>query len=61
MDLITGYKEILPEAQIMTDNVTIPSRFALTSACTESSWFSTWKHELSIKNSYAKTSELKQL
>ena len=55
MDFITGYKEILPEAQIMTDSVTIPSRLALTSACTESSWFSPWKHELSIKNSYAQT------
>ena len=54
MDWITGYKEILSEAQIM-NNVTIPSRLALTSACTESSWFSPWKHELSIKNSYAQT------
>ena len=60
MDWITGYKEILPEAQIM-NNETIPSQLALTSACTESSWFSPWKHELSIKNSYAQTSELKQL
>ena len=36
MDLITGYNEILPEAEIM-NNVTVPSQLALTSACTESS------------------------
>ena len=60
MDWITDYKEILAKAQII-NNVTVPPELALTSACTESSWFSPWKHELSIKNSYAQTSELKQL